>query len=219
MRVVGHARAIPGVRRVANHVMLKDYPCRLQTPHDCRGRRTQPRRINVVRGCTSIRVRQRTADGRGVSRLWAGLRQPCADAGREPSGDPRTAPRTHLAINALRGALACAAAGIGADILSADIGVSGAGASHGSGWRQGAGRWGSTHHGVGGASLSRPRCRVRRDFPSSLRQRDDRSGACEGRRDAWTRTAWSRAIYLPSRTAAATPESSATVSAAHRARR
>ena len=51
-RVVAHARDIPGVRRVANYVTVKDHPRRLPRLRDRRGRRTQARRGNAASGAT-----------------------------------------------------------------------------------------------------------------------------------------------------------------------
>ena len=50
--VRAHARDIPGVRRVANHVIMKDHPRRLPRVRDRRGRRTQARRGNAASGAT-----------------------------------------------------------------------------------------------------------------------------------------------------------------------
>ena len=50
--VRAHSRDIPGVRRVANHVIVKDHPRRLPRIRDRRGRRTQARRGNAALGAT-----------------------------------------------------------------------------------------------------------------------------------------------------------------------
>ena len=51
-RVVAHAHDIPGVRRVANHVTVKDHSRRLPRVREQRGRRTRARRGNAASGAT-----------------------------------------------------------------------------------------------------------------------------------------------------------------------
>lgn len=67
--VMGHARAIPDVRRVANHVMIKRHPRRLPRARDRRGRRTRAWHGNAAFGFARRargRVREDTQMGSSV---------------------------------------------------------------------------------------------------------------------------------------------------------
>ena len=73
-RVVAHARDVPGVRRVANHVTVKDHPRRLPRVRDRRGRRPQARRGNATSG---IPFRSISGAGRSSSPLRPRTRRSC----------------------------------------------------------------------------------------------------------------------------------------------